>query len=199
MNDTPTTAVANWDAAWSAVWSDWLTDGWQERVRAVSDATAALTPLCLARGVDPRPLHAAVHALEGGSGAPADGDRWFTAMTRHYEAARLTVSVVRAAATPLAEPAAVSQLGATHSADFASVYWFGTRYEFTPAQARCVRALWAAWRNGTPVLRQAELQEEADVSSGIRGVFQRHPAWRTMIVSPGKGQYRLAEKTFDNI
>lgn len=45
---------------------------------------------------------------------------------------------------------AIREGKATHSVDFASVWWCGTYYEFTPLQAGVVSVLWAAWENGTP-------------------------------------------------
>lgn len=80
-----------------------------------------------------------------------------------------------------------------HSADFSGVLWYGTYHVFTGSQARVVKALWEAWLNGTPDLRQETLLEVAGREGRLRSLFQGHPAWGTMIVAgPLKGLLRLA-------
>ena len=82
---------------------------------------------------------------------------------------------------------------ARHSRDFASVNWYGTYYTFTAAQARVVAALWEAWQNGTPDVRQETLLDEAGSESRkLANLFRDHPAWGVLIV-PGaaRGLYRL--------
>jgi len=87
-----------------------------------------------------------------------------------------------------------TQRGATHSPDFASVNWFGAEYVFTPNQRAIVAALWAALERGTPGVGGDALLESAEVSSDkVSHVFRNNPAWGTMIVSAGKGIYRLRE------
>jgi hypothetical protein len=88
--------------------------------------------------------------------------------------------------------------GATHTDDFRSVNWYGTEYVFTPTQAACVRVLWEAWERGTPAVGQDAILEAAgSVGGSLRHVFRKgkHPAWGKMIVSPGKGTFRLAKST----
>lgn len=84
---------------------------------------------------------------------------------------------------------------ARHSQDFASVVWFGTYYVFTASQARVVAELWAAWRNGTPDVRQDYLLEAAGSESRrLDNLFRGHPAWGAMIQrGPVRGVYRLVE------
>lgn len=82
---------------------------------------------------------------------------------------------------------------ARHSADFVSVNWFGTVYVLSTHQAACVRVMWEAWENRTPILSESTIQEAAGVDSPLRHVFRKHPAWGVLIVSPSKGRYRLAE------
>lgn len=85
-----------------------------------------------------------------------------------------------------------------HSPDFASVIWFGEQFTFTMNQAACVKVLWEAWENKTPILGAAAILEAADISqSRLDLVFRGHPAWRTMIVSPSKGRYCLKTPTAD--
>ena len=96
----------------------------------------------------------------------------------------------------------------THSADFTSVDWYGTKYQFTKGQADAVRMLWENWENGTPSLSQGTIGEAV---SGVdqfrlRDLFRTvdvkakkrkkrsmvlHPAWGKMIVSCGKGIFKL--------
>ncbi len=64
-----------------------------------------------------------------------------------------------------------------HSIDFASANWFGTLYEFTPAQAACVKVLWEAWEHGTPIIGEATIINETDGNSALRALFQGNRAW----------------------
>lgn len=98
-----------------------------------------------------------------------------------------------ATSDPAFTGAATDRPEATHSDDFRSVQWYGTRYEFTPAQAACVRVLWEHWERGTPAVSQAAVLERADVSgSRLSDVFRRSPAWGTMIVpASARGLYCL--------
>src|SRR5207302_10397903 len=82
-----------------------------------------------------------------------------------------------------------------HSVDFASVLWHGQLYGFSASQAATVRVLWAAWRNGTPDVRQETLLSAiGSESDRLADLFRNHAAWGTLIVSgPAKGTYRLQE------
>lgn len=89
---------------------------------------------------------------------------------------------------------------AKHSADFTSVNWFGTRYEFNKTQAECIKLLWPEWEKGGLGL------SERTIGEGIRSSSDRyrlvhtfrakdgslHPAWGTMIESSAKGIFRLS-------
>lgn len=86
----------------------------------------------------------------------------------------------------------------SHSPDFRSVRWFGTSYEFNPAQAHAVRVLWGAWEQGGLSVGQERIAEEIGSSAGryrlldtfrSRGVT--HEAFRAMIQRAGKGAYKL--------
>jgi hypothetical protein len=86
----------------------------------------------------------------------------------------------------------------SHSADFHSVNWYGTPYTFTGTQSRCVEVLWRAWSGKSPTVGQALILSEANSNaSRLHDVFKKkgkmHPAWRTMIVPDGKGNFRLAD------
>jgi hypothetical protein len=92
----------------------------------------------------------------------------------------------------------------THSPDFTSVSWFGTRYTFAKGnQAESVRALWEAWMRGGHSLSQETIGESIGSTASrfeLAKVFRRksagsgyepHPAWGTMIRPDSKGSYRL--------
>ena len=92
----------------------------------------------------------------------------------------------------------------THSPDFTSVDWFGTRYTFAKGnQAESVRVLWEAWASGGHSLSQETIGNRIGSTAGrfeLAKVFRRraagggyepHPAWGTMIRSDSKGSYRL--------
>lgn len=93
----------------------------------------------------------------------------------------------------------------SHSDDFTSVNWFGTKYSFSKgAQALAVKALWEAWEKGGHSLTQETIAERVESSSTrfeLAKVFRHrnrsrrgyvpHPAWGTMITSDRRGIYRL--------
>ncbi|QNN24938.1 hypothetical protein HED60_22545 [Planctomycetales bacterium ZRK34] len=92
----------------------------------------------------------------------------------------------------------------THSVDFTSVNWYGTRYTFSKGnQAQAVKILWEAWMNGGHSLSQETIGEKIGSSASrfeMRKTFRNrqrggsqtmHPAWDTMIQGDGKGCYRL--------
>jgi hypothetical protein len=86
----------------------------------------------------------------------------------------------------------------THSADFSFVCWYGVDYNFTKTQAACVKVLYEAWDNRTPILTEETILEKAgSCGNRLRDVFKvkkkMHPAWGTMIVTAGKGRLRLQE------
>jgi hypothetical protein len=86
--------------------------------------------------------------------------------------------------------------GATHSDDFRSVNWYGKPFTFTATQAACIGILWKARENGTPGVGQGAILDSAgSTGSTLRDVFNKgkHPAWNSMVVSSGKGAFRLAE------
>jgi len=90
---------------------------------------------------------------------------------------------------------------ATHSDDFHSVIWFGTRYDFNATQSQVVRVLWENWEKGTPDVGKERLLEAIDPESRrdrVDTVFRGNPAWKTMIVPASrKGNYRLNEPKND--
>lgn len=108
--------------------------------------------------------------------------------------------------TPL--PAAIAAAVATHilpqnatdhSIDFASVQWFGTRYQFSETQRSIIAVLWNAWERGTPDVHGRTLLREADsYAEDLRDVFRGNPAWDRFVRRSSKcggpaGCFRLAE------
>ncbi len=97
----------------------------------------------------------------------------------------------------------------THSADFTSVDWFGTRHSFTKGnQAQAVRVLWEAWEPGRHSLTQETIgkridsaADRFDLAKTFRkrkhgGGYEQHLAWGTMIQQDSKGSYRLVPPEF---
>jgi hypothetical protein len=86
-----------------------------------------------------------------------------------------------------------------HSRDFSAVVWYGERYSFTPAQAKAVRVLWRAWRNGTlDVRHETVLQAIGCETKRLAHLFNNHPAWNTLIVNGEvKGTFRLSRTNHD--
>jgi len=81
----------------------------------------------------------------------------------------------------------------SHSPDFRSAVWYGTRFTFTPIQARVVEQLWAAWEAGTPEMGQEVLLEQAESRSEcLAALFKGSRAFGVMIVPAGNRTYRLA-------
>lgn len=83
-----------------------------------------------------------------------------------------------------------------HSTDFRSVRWFGRPYTFTATQAACVQVLWQNWEQGTPVISELTILDQAgSAGDRLRDVFDKgkHSAWGTMIRPGGKGVFQLAE------
>ncbi len=85
-----------------------------------------------------------------------------------------------------------------HSPDFASIYWSGSQYRFTPKQRPIVAMLWQAMENGTHYVGSAALLEVAEIENGkLSDVFRGNLAWKSLIM-PGllcggpAGTYRLA-------
>lgn len=78
------------------------------------------------------------------------------------------------------------------SPDFRSVTWRGLPFTFTPSQARAIQNLHEAHSQGIRAL-SSELTLEGTGRQAVRvsDVFKRHPAWKTLVVTVGKGAYAL--------
>jgi hypothetical protein len=87
----------------------------------------------------------------------------------------------------------------SHSEDFTSVNWLGTRHTFSRLQAACVRVMWEAWEQDGHALNQETIGEKSGSSATpfrLAHVFRKgsggyHAAWKTMIHRLGKGSFGL--------
>ena len=83
---------------------------------------------------------------------------------------------------------------------FKRVNFQGQKYSFGNIQAEIVRQLYEAavkgepWQNGKQILSKAGSQ-----SFTVSNVFKRNPLWRHLIVSDGRGSYRLDEKFLSSL
>lgn len=77
---------------------------------------------------------------------------------------------------------------------FKKVFFNGQKYSFGDMQADVIRQLYEAamdgspWQNGKQLLAKAGSQ-----SFTLSNIFKRNPLWRHLIVSDGRGMYRLSE------
>ncbi|MFO0901091.1 MAG: hypothetical protein U0836_27000 [Pirellulales bacterium] len=87
----------------------------------------------------------------------------------------------------------------SHADDFRSLRRGGVTFgPFTPAQAAVLRCLYEHAERGSPHVGEDKLLDAIDPernhdATPLRVLFHGHPAWRRLIVSDGKGVYRLAE------
>jgi hypothetical protein len=90
--------------------------------------------------------------------------------------------------------------GVVYTSDLRSVRWHGTLYEFTVAQAACVKVLMDALIRGVPSMSEGSILEAAglDFNGRLRDIFRRGPgahAWGRMIIrGRTRGTFRLAEQ-----
>ncbi len=56
----------------------------------------------------------------------------------------------------------LNAVSAKHSIDYRSVSWNGQKFKFTKLQAACVKVLWAAYEDGTPMMAGDTVLEEAE-------------------------------------
>lgn len=92
----------------------------------------------------------------------------------------------------------VDRSQATHDPKFTSVCWFSHQFNFSPRQARCIKALWNFWLLGTPVIREQMVLDIAKIKARcLKDVFDEEPgkaAWGTMIGDGDRrGTVRLIE------
>ncbi len=75
------------------------------------------------------------------------------------------------------------QLEAIHSPDWATVLWYGRRYNFPgKLQRAAIAILWNAWEQGyLDVLEQTVLREADSDSVNLKDLFRGNTAWGTLI------------------
>jgi len=77
-------------------------------------------------------------------------------------------------------------------ADFRVLHFRGQTWHLGPMQASVVRQLHEAWRSGQHWVSGKVVLSKAGASSmRMRDLFKAHPGWRTLLLSDGRGQYRL--------
>jgi hypothetical protein len=81
-----------------------------------------------------------------------------------------------------------------HTADYSWVKFNCKEYRLGPIAARVVQCLHEAYQRGQPEMTGARLLEIAgapDTSRRLQSFFRSNGAWKTLVVSPHKGRYRL--------
>jgi hypothetical protein len=79
------------------------------------------------------------------------------------------------------------------SPDFAAVSWQGRLFCFSRKQRVVVGQLFQAREKGYHFVSQDHLLKAADSDCHrLRDLFRGHPAWGDLIVSEGRGLYRLS-------
>jgi hypothetical protein len=82
--------------------------------------------------------------------------------------------------------------------DYSSVLWNGKTFHFSPEQARVVRVLHKAFKDGMPEMHQDRIASALSYSGifRIEKIFRRgnepHPAFNSLIKKVGPATYRLA-------
>lgn len=83
-----------------------------------------------------------------------------------------------------------------HTADYREVRFKGDLYLFGEIQGKVIRRLHEAsktdnpWVSGKTVLRYSG---SGDSASKLANLFRRHEAWQKLVLSNGRGEYRLAD------
>ena len=87
-----------------------------------------------------------------------------------------------------------SETPATFDATFVHVHFKGRDFVFGEKQAKIVRGLYEAAQSGHPwITGQKLLQRANSFSFKMKNIFARQKYWRELIISDGRGQYRLHE------
>lgn len=89
----------------------------------------------------------------------------------------------------------VAELPFVCSNDYTSVRLYGKRFLLAPRQAAVVEMLHHAHGSGAPELHWRQIKERLAsldyYPARMRDVFRNSPEWRSLVVSSGKGFYRL--------
>ncbi len=84
--------------------------------------------------------------------------------------------------------------GTTFDPAFRHVLFQGREYVFGPMQAMVVRKLFEASQSGNPWVAGKQLLQGAGSNSfNLKNIFTRQRHWRDLIISDGRGLYRLHE------
>ncbi len=83
---------------------------------------------------------------------------------------------------------------------FKRICYKGQKYNFGNIQASVIRQLYESANNGVPWQNGKRLLQKADSQSfTISNIFKRNPLWRHLIISDGRGSYRLDEVFISSI
>lgn len=83
-----------------------------------------------------------------------------------------------------------------HSADYREVWFRGEYYRFGALQSVVIRRLHEAAKTDRPWVSGKKILEKSgsgDSASKLANLFRRHDAWNTLLLSNGRGEYRLAD------
>ena len=90
------------------------------------------------------------------------------------------------------EPALPREPVLSQEGDFHVLHVRGETWRLGPIQASVIRGLYEAWLDGNPWVPGKTLLARAGASSmRMRDLFKAHPGWRILVVSDGRGHYRL--------
>lgn len=92
-----------------------------------------------------------------------------------------------------------SRVGALieHTPDYRQVWFRGECYLFGPLQSEVIRLLHEASRTGRPWVPGKSVLNNAgsgDSAAKIGNLFRKHDSWKKLLISNGRGDYRLADR-----
>jgi hypothetical protein len=82
-------------------------------------------------------------------------------------------------------------IGFRHSPGFRTCTYGSESFRFSKKQARAVEVLHDAWKERVPGLHQEELKGRVETNQRVSQLFNRHPAYGTLIRNDGTGLYWL--------
>ena len=88
---------------------------------------------------------------------------------------------------------AIEKKDCWYNEDFTTVVWYGVEYSFNKTQARCIKYLWKN-SSATAISIGKKLDTAAEpyrLKDTFRNKTGYHCAWGKMIVSAGKGCFKL--------
>jgi len=92
------------------------------------------------------------------------------------------------------DPFAIKAKDCSHNEDFTTVIWYGTEYSFNKTQARCIKYLWknnSASENSIGEMLDSAACHGYRLRDTFRNRTGHHCAWGKMIISAGKGCFKL--------